>query len=53
MCVVDLYMLSSLIMPVGKIFLVSSITVKYILEGFDLVVEVGICKTVDVLNIIA
>ena len=53
MHVVDLYMLSSLIMPVGKIFLVSLITVKYILEGFYLVVEVGICEAVNILDIIA
>ena len=40
-------------MPIGEIFFMPLIAVKYILEGFDLVVEVGICKTVDVLNIIA
>ena len=52
MCVVDLYMLGSLIVPIGEIFLILSITVKYILEGFNFVVEVGICETVDILNVI-
>ena len=52
MCVVDLYMLGSLIVPIGEIFLIPSITVKYILEGFNFVVKVGICETVDILNVI-
>ena len=45
-------MLGSLIVPIGEIFLIPSITVKYILEGFNFVVKVGICETVDILNVI-
>ena len=40
-------------MPLGKVLLVSPITVKYVFKGFNLIVKVHICETVDISDIVA
>ena len=39
-------------MPLGKVLLVSLITVEYVLESFNLIVKVGVYETVDISDVI-
>ena len=46
-------MIGSLTIPLGEVLLVLLSTVKYVLKGFNLVVKVWVCETVDISDIVS